>query len=154
MRFRYEPSRPQYDAVTAIELGDLDRGYRAIDISGKDTRLYSLTCPSMLAPLIMAIPQLTKGKLTLVPKNKEGQPLKSKVAALELPASTPEVLPPPGTMDKDSVATTTEHGAVWEIKEWQAIMDHLRSLPVKSKGELPIIPVDERAKEVRAIKAG
>jgi 5'-nucleotidase len=37
-------------------------------------------------------------------------------------------------------------------REWQAIMDHLRSLPVKSKGELPMIPVDERAAEVRAIK--
>jgi len=154
MRFRYDLARPQYDAVTAIELGDLDRGYRAIDISGKDTRLYSLTCPSMLAPLIVAIPQLTKGKLMLVPKNKKGQPLKSKVAALELPANTPEVLPPPGTLDKDSVATTTDHGAVREIKEWQAIMDHLHRLPVKSKGQLPIIPVDERAKEVRAIKAG
>jgi 5'-nucleotidase / UDP-sugar diphosphatase len=153
MRFRYDPSRPQYDAVTAIELGDLNRGYHAIDISGKDARLYSLTCPSMLAPLIMAIPQLSKGKLALVPKNKEGQPLKSKVEALELPDSTPEVLPPAGTMDKDSVATTTEHGAVREIKEWQAIMDYLRSLPVKSKGGLPTIPVDERAKEVRAIKA-
>jgi 5'-nucleotidase/UDP-sugar diphosphatase len=39
-----------------------------------------------------------------------------------------------------------------EIKEWQAIMDHLRSLPVKTKGELPTIPVDERGSEVRAIK--
>jgi len=35
--------------VTAVEMGDLDRGYRAIDISGKDERLYSLTCPLMLA---------------------------------------------------------------------------------------------------------
>ena len=32
MRFRYDPSRPKFDVVTAIELGDLDRGYRAIDI--------------------------------------------------------------------------------------------------------------------------
>ncbi len=39
-----------------------------------------------------------------------------------------------------------------EIKEWQAIMDHLRNLPVKTKGELPTIPVDDRAAEVRAIK--
>ena len=57
-------------------------------------------------------------------------------------------------MDKASVATAAGTGAVREIKEWQAIMDHLRSLPVKSKGELPIIPVDERAAEVRAINAG
>ena len=33
-------------------------------------------------------------------------------------------------------------------------MDHLRGLPVKSKGELPTSPVDERAIEARAIKAG
>ena len=43
---------------------------------------------------------------------------------------------------------------VQEIKEWQAIMDHLRSLPAKGQDALPTIPVDERAAEVRAIKQG
>jgi len=33
-------------------------------------------------------------------------------------------------------------------------MDHLRGLPVKSPGELPVITIDERAIEVRAISAG
>jgi 5'-nucleotidase/UDP-sugar diphosphatase len=156
MRFRYDPSRQQYDAVTAIELGDLDRGYREIDISGKDKPLYSLTCPLMLVPLLMALPQLTKGKLAVVPKNKAGQPLKSKVEALvDIPRrSTAQLMLPQGTVDLTSVAVGAGAGAVQEIKEWQAIMDHLRSLPVKSKGELPIIPVDERAAEVRAIKVG
>jgi 5'-nucleotidase len=32
-------------------------------------------------------------------------------------------------------------------------MDYLRHLPAK-KGQLPVIPVDERAAEIRAIKAG
>ena len=155
MRFRYDQSRPKFDVVTAIELGDLDRGYRAIDISGKDERLYSLTCPLMLGMILVAIPKYTKGKLPLVPKNKEGQPLTSRVEALDDPrSSTAHLLPPPGTVDKGSVATAAGKGAVREIKEWQAIMDHLRSLPVKSKGELPMIPVDERAAEVRAIKVG
>ena len=141
--------------MTAIELGDLDHGYRAIDISGKDERLYSLTCPLMLGQIIVAIPKYTKGKLALVAKNKEGQPLKSKVEALDDPRNdTPDLLSPPGTTDQASVATVTEKGAVREIKEWQAIMDYLRSLPVESKGELPTIPVDERAAEVRAIKVG
>jgi 5'-nucleotidase len=139
----------------AIEMGDLDRGYRAIDISGKDARLYSLTCPLMLGMIVMAIPKYTKGKLALVPKDKKGQPLKSKVEALDDPRdSTPDLLPPKGTMDKRSVATGGKKKAAREIKEWQAIMDHLRSLPVKNKGELPTIPVDERAAEVRAIKIG
>ena len=155
MRFRYDPSRPKFDAVTAIELGDIDRGYRVIDISGKDERLYSLTCPLMLGVIIVAIPKYTKDKLPLVPKNKEGQPLTSRVDALDDPrSSTAQLLAPPGTVDKNSVATGTGKKAGREIKEWQAIMDHLRRLPVKSKGELPIIPVDERAAEVRALKVG
>jgi 5'-nucleotidase len=155
MRFRYDPSRPKFDVVTAIEIGDLDRGYRAIDITGKDDQLYSLTCPLYLGVILVAIPKYTKGKLALVPKNKAGQPLTSRVEALDDPREdTPYLLPPPGTTDKDSVATGVGDGAVREIKEWQAIMDYLRNLPVKSPGELPTIPVDERAAEIRAIKAG
>jgi 5'-nucleotidase/UDP-sugar diphosphatase len=154
LRFRYDPSRPKYEAVTAVELGDFDRGYRPIDISGKDQRLYSLTCPLMLGLIIMAIPKYTKGKLALTPKGQDGRSLKSKVEALELPGSTPEVLPPPGTPDASSVATGSGKDAGREIKEWQAIMDFLRRLPVQRAGELPVIPVDARAAEVRAIKAG
>ena len=155
MRFRYDKSRPQFDVVTAIELGDLDRGYRAIDITGTDARLYSLTCPLMLGPIIVAIPKYTKGKLPLVPKKKDGTPLTSRVDALELPReNSGYLLPPPGTTDPTSVATAVGKNAGREIKEWQAIMDHLRNLPVKTKGELPVIPVDERAAEVRAIKEG
>jgi hypothetical protein len=60
----------------------------------------------------------------------------------------------PSEMDKNSIAIGAGNGAVREVKEWQAIMDHLRNLPVKNKGELPVIPVDERAAEVRGIEVG
>ena len=107
----------------------------------------------MLGPIIVAIPKYTKGKLALVPKKKDGTPLKSKVDALEMPRENAGyLLPPPGTTDVASVDTeAVGKYAGREIKEWQAIMDHLRNLPAK-KGELPVIPVDERAAEVRAIK--
>ena len=98
---------------------------------------------------------LASGKLFLVPKNKEGRPLKSKVEALDDPRhDTPDLLPPPGTMDQSSVAIATGNGPVREIKEWQAVMDYLRALPIKNGSELPTIPVDERVNEVRAIKVG
>jgi 5'-nucleotidase / UDP-sugar diphosphatase len=155
IRFRYDPSRPQFDVVMAIEMGDLERGYSPIDITGTDQRLYSLTCPLMLAMILVAIPKYTKGKLPLVAKNREGQPLKSKVEALDDPRDdTPDLLPPTGTLDTHGIDTVRGNGAVREIKEWQAIMDHLRRLPVEKPGELPIIPVDEHASEVRAIIAG
>jgi 5'-nucleotidase/UDP-sugar diphosphatase len=155
MRFHYDQSRPMFDVVTAIELGDLDRGYRAIDITGTDERLYSLTCPLYFGAIALGIPTYTKGRLTFVPKNKDGQPLTSRVEALEAPRrDTPYLLPPRVTTDKDSVATTADKGVVREIKEWQAIMDYLRSLPVERQDGLPTIPVDERAAEVRAIGVG
>ncbi len=154
MRFRYDPTRPKFDVVTDIELGDYDNGYTPIDISGKDGRLYSLSCPLMLGPIIVAIPRYTKGKLALVPKKKDGTPLTSKVDALELARDNPGyLLPPPGTTDVESVEKGVGTDAAQEIKEWQAIMDHLRSLPVTVNGELPVIPIDERAAEVRAIKS-
>jgi 5'-nucleotidase len=155
MRFRYDAARPKFDVVTAIEIGDLPRGYRAIDISGKDTTLFSLTCPLYFGLILVAIPKFTQGRLPLVPKKKNGQPMSSKVEALDDPRhDTPYLLPPAGTIDGASVDAVTQQGAVREIKEWEAIMDHLRRLPVGHPGELPIIPTDERAAEVRAIKAG
>lgn len=155
LRFRYDLTRPKFDVVTAIELGDLDRGYQPIDVTGADSRLYSLTCPLMLGPIIVAIPKYTKGKLALVPKTKEGRPLTSRVEALEMPRENAGyLLPPPGTTDAASVATETGKHQGREIKEWQAIMDHLRRLPAPGPGKLPVIPVDERAAEVRAIRAG
>jgi 5'-nucleotidase / UDP-sugar diphosphatase len=85
---------------------------------------------------------------------REGQPITSRVEALDAPRDdTPYLLLPPGMVDRGTVATGAENGAVREIKEWQAIMDHLRRLPVESPGELSTIPVDERAAEVRAIRA-
>jgi 5'-nucleotidase len=100
----------------------------------------------------VAIPSYTKGALTLVPKNVDGEPLQSRVEALDDPRDdTPYLLPPPGTIDRGSVATGAG-SEISEIKEWQAIMDYLRQLPVQGADELPVIPVDDRAREVRAIR--
>ncbi len=102
---------------------------------------------------VMSIPKLSKGQLTLVAKNKEGRPLTSKVEALDTPrGSTPDLLPPSGAVDSNSVVTKAKGGAVQEIKEWEAIMDHLRSFPAASPGGLPTIVINARAMEVRAIK--
>ena len=86
---------------------------------------------------------------------KEGQAFAPRVEALETPRRhTPNLLPPNGKIDKTSLATLKELGATLEIKEWQAIMDHLRRLPVVGPAKLTIFPIDDRAREVRAFKAG
>lgn len=153
MRFHYDKSRPRFDVVTLLELGDLDRGYRQIDTSGQNPRLYSLSCPLMLGQIVVGIPKYSKGKLALAPKNKAGEPLTSKVEALESPReNSGYLLPPPNRVDTRSIDVGTD--GVREIKEWQAIMDHLRGFPVKNQDQLPTIPFDERTTEVRAIEVG
>jgi len=152
MKFTYSASRPKYDVITAIELGDYDHGYKPIDITGKDEKLYSFTTSLYMAMILVAMPTYTKGQLALVPKNARGEPLKSKVEALEMPGDNmAEMLAPNGiVMDKEQVSLAADKKT--EIKEWQAIMDHLRKLPIKKGDTLPIVPVDERAAEVRAIR--
>ena len=91
--------REDRSLVTAIELGDGDRGYTAIDITRKNEGLYSLTCSLYVGMFLMSIPKLSKGQLPVVPKNKEGRPLTSKVEALDRPrVSTPDLLPPSGAV--------------------------------------------------------
>jgi len=152
MKFTYNTARPKFDAITAIEVGDYDHGYKTIDITGKDEKLYSLTTPLYLGMIITAIPKYSKDQLLLVPKNVKGEPLKTKVEALEMPKdNAAEMLAPNGiVMDMNETVLATDK--VTEIKEWQAIMDYLHKLPINRGSKLPIIPVDKRATEVRAIK--
>jgi len=91
----------------------------------------------------------------LSPKNKAGKPLTSRIEALDAPREYAGfMMSPPGTVDPSSLAMGSGNGSLREIKEWQAIMDYLRNLPVKNAGELPVIPVDARAAEMRAIAVG
>ena len=138
MRFRYDKSRPMFDVVTAIELGDLDRGYAA--------HRHQREGRASVQPHLPADARRDPGGHSQVHEGQAGarrqeqgrvRPLTSRVEALDAPHdNSGYLLAPPGTMDKNSVATGSGNGATREIKEWQAIMDHLRSLPVKNKGEL------------------
>ena len=70
MRFRYDLSRPKFDAVTQIELGDLARGYRTIDTSDKSTNLYSVACNLYFGLVLISVSR--KAGVSLVPKKRTG----------------------------------------------------------------------------------
>jgi 5'-nucleotidase len=156
LRFTYDPARPQFDLVTEVALGDLDRGYTAIDITGADSQIYGVTSPLFFALMVTAIPKFTDGRLALVAKNKHGQPLQSRVEAIAVPAQvTPDLLPQTGmSIDVAEMVELSAAGAPVEIKEWQAIMKYLQALPAAVAGELPIVPTDTRANEPRFIRVG
>ncbi len=154
MRFRYDSSRPKFDVVTAIEIGDLDNGYRAIDISGKDERLYSLTCPLMVGTILVGIPV------------HQGQ---AAFGSQEQGRSAPHVegrgARRPSRRHARPAASARHDGQVlcrhWQERRGgprdQGVAGDYGSPPClagQEQGELPTIPVDERAAEVRAIKVG
>ena len=150
MRFHYDLSRPKFDAVTQIEVGDLAGGYRAIDISDS-TNLFSVACNLYFGLMIMSISR--KAGVSFVPKRKDGTPLQSRVEALpEAPQSGPYLLPPKGSIEEDqAVRGRSGANASMEIKEWQAIMEYLKTLPKKNDREVCSLVMDERAAENRTI---
>jgi 5'-nucleotidase / UDP-sugar diphosphatase len=60
--------------MTAIEISDLDCGCHAIDHSGKDEHMYSLTCFLYVGLILAAIPKYTKAYCRLCPKIGRGGP--------------------------------------------------------------------------------
>jgi len=152
MRFRYDPSRPKFDMVTEIAIGDLARGYHAIDMSDSSKSLYSVACNLFFGVMMAAMPKMTHGALSLVPKKEDGTPLKSRAEALpDVSQSGPYLLPPKGTVDPDEVAHAAGAAPSLEIKEWQAIMDYLKRLPPKNDRGISVLAMDEGATEIRAI---
>ena len=150
LRFTYDPDGPELNMVKSIALGNLDDGYRPIDVSKSSTELYSLTCPLYAGLLLVGIPRLTDGALELVPKKKDGSRIESRAEALVDPRSSrsPFVLETNASIESEAAVTDK---AQREIKEWQAIMDYFANLPEKNDNGISILKMDRRAREVRAI---
>lgn len=154
--FIYDPARSQFDQVTELAVGDFDRGYDAIYITEGASELYAMACHLFFALMLVSIPQLTDGKLIFVAKNSKGEPLQSRMEAIAVPAlETSDLLPPLGaSIDVFGMVGSSTEAKLVEIKEWQAIMEHLKALPAAAATELPIVPTDARARGPRFIRLG
>ena len=150
LRFTYDPYGPKFNSITTIELGNIDHGYKPIDLSKSATDLFSLAVPLYAGLILVGIPKLTGGALELVAKKQDGSPIKTRTEALVDPRSSsgPFVLGAKTSVESDIAVTDKSR---LEIKEWQAIMDYLENLPDKNDSGISILKKDRRAKEVRAI---
>lgn len=131
VRFTYNPWRVPFDRVSRIEIGDPVKGYRDLDLD--DTRLYSIGATSYVGSFTWLVPDLTKGLLDVIPKDAAGRPLpRIEDAIVDQEPNTP---------------------GVQELKEWQALLDHIRSLPDLDGDGLADIPTVGAAVEARMIRA-
>lgn len=127
IRFSYNPWRVPFDRVSRIEVGDPQQGYRELELN--DTRLYSIGATSYVGSFTWLVSDLTKGLFEVVPKDADGRPLPRIEDAI---------------IDQDP---QTE--GVQELKEWQALLDHIRSLPDLDGDGLADIPTTGDAAQVR-----
>jgi 5'-nucleotidase / UDP-sugar diphosphatase len=149
MRFHYDLSRSKFDAVTQIEVGDLAHGYRAIDISDS-TNLYSVACNLYFGLVLISVSR--NAGVSLVPKKRDGTSIKSRTEALpERPQSGPYLLPPKGNIEENQTVRGAGANSSMEIKEWQAIMQYLGTLPKNDDSGVCLLVMDERAAENRSI---
>jgi 5'-nucleotidase len=131
IRFSYNPWRVPFDRVSRIEIGDAQGGYRDLDLD--DTRLYSIGATSYVGSFTWLVPDLTKGLLDVIPKDADGRPLPRIEDAI---------------VDQDP-----DQEGVQELKEWQALLDHIRNLPDLDGDGLADIPTTGAATEARMIRA-
>lgn len=131
VRFTYNPWRVPFDRVSRIEIGDPVKGYHDLDLD--DTRLYSIGATSYVGSFTWLVPDLTKGLLDVIPKDAAGRPLpRIEDAIVDQEPNTP---------------------GVQELKEWQALLDHIRSLPDLDGDGLADIPTTGAAAEARMVRA-
>ena len=114
---------------------------------GRVEELYSLACNLYLGLMLASIPKKTNGALAFAPKQKDGTPLGSRADALPTEQSGPYMLPPKGTIDQRRGRARSERRRRTEIKEWQAIMNYLKSLPTKNAQGVTVLAMDEHMQE-------
>jgi 5'-nucleotidase/UDP-sugar diphosphatase len=131
LRFSYNPWRVPFDRVSRIEIGDPLKGYTALDL--QDSRLYSIGATSYVGSFTWLINDLSKGLLSVQPKDAQGRPLSELKAAI---------------IDADPVQP-----GVQEYKEWQGLLDHIRRLPDTDGDGLADIPTEGVAAEQRMLRA-
>lgn len=130
LRFAYNPYRVPFDRVSRIEIGDAERGYQPLDM--QDGRLYSIGASSYVGSFTWLIDDLSKGLLRVQPKDARGRPLAELKAAI--------------------IDTDPTQPGVQEYKEWQGLLDHVRSLADSDGDGLADIPTRGAAAEQRMLR--
>ena len=108
IRIHYNPLRLPFDRVYRIEIGDDEKGYEPISLSGNDGKYYSFACTLFVGKFVWAMEKLSLGILSASPKDEKGREIPNPIEAI---------------IDGDKAP------GIQEIKEWQALINHLKSLP-------------------------
>jgi 5'-nucleotidase/UDP-sugar diphosphatase len=120
LRFTYNPHRMVFDRVMDISIGNEEGGYRLLDCSSPNRRLYRCAANIYNATFLKIVGGFTWNILDIVPKDKDGRPIQDlKDARVDADANRP---------------------GIQELKEWVGFMDYLRSFSEKGSTSVAVVP--------------
>ncbi len=108
------PDKMMLRKVQKVELNGME-----IDISKKNTKLYSIAADTYLLSFIGRIKKMSHGLVTVIPKDKDGNPVTD--------------------MKNQLIDIDPDKEGVQEAKEWIALIEYMKSFK-KGKNKLPVVP--------------
>ena len=106
--------------ITSIETGDTVNGFKRVDWSRQNKKLYSITADSYVLEFVGIIKKLSMGLVKVTLKNEKGQHIQSVNDAI---------------IDANIVAK-----GIQEVKEWMALVWYLQQQPDSNGNGIPDIP--------------
>jgi len=120
LRFTYNPRRVLFDRVTSIDIGSEDQGFQPLDYSPSNRTLYRVAANIYNATFLKIVGDFTYSLLSIVPKDRQG-------AAID-------------DLSKALVDADPQAPGIQELKQWQGVIEYVRSFPDTNGNGLPDIP--------------
>ncbi|MCX7680204.1 MAG: bifunctional metallophosphatase/5'-nucleotidase [Spirochaetes bacterium] len=120
LKFTYNPHRMLFDRITNIWLGDETNGYALLDYSASNKKLYRVAANIYNATFLKIIGRFTSGILTIVPKDRNGNPIHDLNHAI---------------IDRDSKTP-----GIQGLREWVGIIEYMKSFPDTDGDGIPNVP--------------
>jgi len=131
LRFTYNPYRMIFDRVTGIWIGNKEEGYKQLDYSESNKKLYCVTTNLYNATFLNIIGGFTMNILKIAPKDRSGNPIKDLAQA---------------RVDADPIKP-----GIQEAKQWLGLMHYVRSFRAMGGTGYPEVPDRYRGKLGRIV---
>lgn len=130
-KISYNPNRMLFDRVTDIALEDGNGSYSPVKYSSENSRLYKFVTNIYNATFLKIIGGFTNGILTIVPKDRLGNPLEDLASA---------------RVDGDKSMP-----GIQEVKDWTALMKYVQTFKDSDGDSIPEIPELYRSNDGRVV---